>query len=158
MATLSQIQLMKRIAFPLALVLSSFLCHVMAQKPSLDHIALYVTDLAKSSRFYSEVLQLDSLPEPFRDGKHAWFSLGGVLQLHLISGAENLPEPPKRNHICFSATSLNPFIDRLKKAGISWEDLQGVEKGITRRPDGVQQIYFRDPDGYWIEANDGAKK
>ena len=158
MATLSQIQSMKRTAFTIALVLSSFLCPVMAQKPRLDHIALYVSDLVKSTRFYSEVLQLDSLPEPFRDGKHAWFSLGGDLQLHLISGADSLPEQPKRNHICFSSTSLTPFIDRLKKAGIPWEDLQGVQKGITRRPDGVQQIYFRDPDGYWIEANDGARK
>jgi lactoylglutathione lyase len=22
------------------------------------------------------------------------------------------------------------------------------------RPDGVRQIYFQDPDGYWIEVND----
>jgi lactoylglutathione lyase len=25
---------------------------------------------------------------------------------------------------------------------------------ITTRVDGVKQIYFKDPDGYWIEIND----
>tara|TARA_R110000868_G_scaffold1389_10_gene10744 strand:+ start:3320 stop:3502 length:183 start_codon:yes stop_codon:yes gene_type:complete len=24
---------------------------------------------------------------------------------------------------------------------------------ITKRPDGVKQIYLQDPDGYWIEVN-----
>jgi catechol-2,3-dioxygenase len=47
----------------------------MSQQPVLDHIAIYVTDLKKSSAFYRDVLGLDSLPEPFRDGKHAWFAI-----------------------------------------------------------------------------------
>jgi len=25
---------------------------------------------------------------------------------------------------------------------------------VQLRPDGIQQIYFQDPDGYWIEVND----
>ena len=149
---------MKLLITTLSLLVSSFLCSSMAQKPGLDHIALYVTDLQKSSQFYRDVIGLDSLPEPFRDGKHAWFSLGGNIQLHLISGAEVLPDQPKRTHICFSLHALTPFIERLTRAGMGWEDLQGVKKAITKRPDGIQQIYFRDPDGYWIEANDGAGK
>jgi lactoylglutathione lyase len=130
----------------------------MAQKPVLDHFALYVVDLKKSTQLYSEVMQLDTIAEPFHDGKHAWFSIGPGLQLHLIEGAVKTAEPPKRNHICFSFPALGLFTDRLAKAGIAWEDLQGKTKGITKRPDGVQQIYFRDPDGYWIEANDAAGK
>jgi hypothetical protein len=46
---------------------------------------------------------------------------------------------------------LQDFITRLTKAGIAYEDLQGTPGAITLRPDGIQQIYFRDPDGYWIE-------
>jgi hypothetical protein len=41
----------------------------MSQQPVLDHIAIYVADLIKSSTFYRDLLGLDSLPEPFRDGK-----------------------------------------------------------------------------------------
>jgi len=25
---------------------------------------------------------------------------------------------------------------------------------VTTRPDGVHQIWFQDPDGYWLEIND----
>jgi hypothetical protein len=37
----------------------------MSQQPILDHIAIYVTDLKESSAFHRDVLDLDSLPEPF---------------------------------------------------------------------------------------------
>ena len=113
----------------------------MSQQPVLDHIAIYVTDLKKSSAFYRDVLGLDSLPEPFHDGKHAWFAIGPGKQLHIIEGATSRADQPKRNHTCFRIASLQEFIIRL-----------------TLRPDGIQQIYFRDPDGYWIEMNDAGKQ
>jgi lactoylglutathione lyase len=53
---------------------------------------------------------------------------------------------------------LQDFITRLTKAGIAYEDLKGTPGAITLRPDGIQQIYFRDPDGYWIEMNDVGKQ
>jgi lactoylglutathione lyase len=46
------------------------------------------------------------------------------------------------------------FVDRLKKNNIVFEDVSGNQGAITKRVDGVQQIWFRDPDGYWIEVND----
>jgi lactoylglutathione lyase len=42
----------------------------------------------------------------------------------------------------------------LKKANIPFEDWAGKSGAITLRVDGVKQIYFQDPDGYWIEIND----
>jgi hypothetical protein len=98
-----------------------------------------------------DVLGLDSLPEPFRDGKHAWFAIGQGKQLHIIEGATNPTDQPKRNHTCFRIASLQDFITRLTKAGFAYEDLQGTPGAIKLRPDGIQQIYFRDPDGYWVE-------
>jgi lactoylglutathione lyase len=129
-----------------------------SKMPVLDHIAIYVTDLKKSSAFYRDVLGLDSVPEPFRDGKHAWFAIGQGKQLHIIEGATSRTDQPKRNHTCFRIASLQDFITRLTKAGIAYEDLQGTPGAITLRPDGIQQIYFRDPDGYWIEMNDAGKQ
>src|ERR1700733_16260069 len=67
-------------------------------------------------------------------------------------------DKPKRNHTCFRIASLQDFITRLTKAAIAYEDLQGTPGAITLRPDGIQQIYFRDPDGYWIEMNDADKQ
>ena len=37
----------------------------------------------------------------------------------------------------------------------SFETWTGVPLETNDRPDGVKQVYFQDPDGYWIEVNDG---
>jgi lactoylglutathione lyase len=52
--------------------------------------------------------------------------------------------------------SVPDFVERLKQSNIAWEDWPGGKGTITTRPDGVKQIYFQDPDGYWIEVNDDA--
>ena len=143
---------LKRIFCFLMIVIS---CHQsFAQKTKLDHISIYVKDLKKSVAFYQNVMQLDTIPEPFHDGKHAWFKIGEGLQMHVISGATENIIQPKRNHICFSTRSIPDFILSLSKAGIVYEDLQGKPNTIQKRVDGVQQIYFKDPDGNWIEVND----
>ena len=149
---------MKWLSLPLFLCSFVLASSARAQSASLDHIAVYVTDLQRSAAFYGSILKLDTIPEPFHDGKHAWFTLGGGAQLHLISGATTLPARPKNHHLCFRFTTLTPFIDRLKTAGIPYEDWAGKPSAITLRPDGVHQIYLKDPDGYWIEVNDAAGK
>ncbi|MBD0368038.1 MAG: VOC family protein, partial [Flavisolibacter sp.] len=50
----------------------------------LNHIAITVKNLEKSASFYRNLLQLDTIPEPFKDGKHAWFRVGEHSQLHVI--------------------------------------------------------------------------
>ena len=50
------------------------------------------------------------------------------------------------------------FLKRFKRQYTSKGDLLGTPGAITLRPDGIQQIYFRDPDGYWIEMNDAGKQ
>ena len=71
----------------------------------------------------------------------------------------NQPDRPTEKKSCLlSHASLQDFITRLRKACIAYEDLQGTPGAITLRPDGIQQIYFRDPDGYWIEMNDAGKQ
>ena len=125
-----------------------------AQKPVLNHIALYVNDLQKSTAFYKDVIGLDSVPEPFHDGKHTWLAVGDKANLHLIAGASTITDHDKNSHLCFSVFSVDAFIPRLKQAGIAYEDWPGKPQSITLRVDGVKQIYFKDPDGYWVEIND----
>ena len=55
---------------------------------TLNHIAVYVHELKQSTHFYENVLMLRKIDEPFKDGKHTWFTLGPAGQLHLIQGAE----------------------------------------------------------------------
>lgn len=127
----------------------------MAQqkRPVLNHIALYVVDLDKSTAFYRDVLQIDTIPEPFHDGKHSWFKISEHGQLHLISGAAGVTAHDKNAHLCFSVPDMADFITRLKKYQIPYANWQGQPGTITRRVDGVSQIYLQDPDGYWIEIN-----
>jgi lactoylglutathione lyase len=123
-------------------------------KASLNHIALYVVDLKKSSFFYQDIIGLDTIPEPFHDGKHTWFSIGPKSHLHVIQGANAPIFHEKQNHLCFTVPSVDEFIKNLDKQKVEYEDLNGTKNTITKRVDGVKQIYFKDPDGYWIEVND----
>jgi lactoylglutathione lyase len=141
----------------LAIVLLVFFAahNVVAQvKPTLNHIAIYVVDLQKSTVFYRDVIGIDTIPEPFHDGRHTWFRIGPLSHLHVISGAAGPVAHDKNAHLCFRVDAVGPFSERLKKAGVSFEDWAGTKDAITTRVDGVKQIYFKDPDGYWIEVND----
>jgi len=123
-------------------------------KPVLNHIAIYVVDLQKSTVFYRDLIGIDTIPEPFHDGKHTWFRIGPVSHLHVIAGAKAATTHDKNVHLCFRVDSVSPFIEKLKKAGIVYEDYAGNKGAVTTRVDGVKQIWFMDPDGYWIEIND----
>ncbi|MFM7357642.1 MAG: VOC family protein [Sediminibacterium sp.] len=123
-------------------------------KARINHLAIYVVDLQKSASFYSELFSFDTLPEPFHDNRHAWFSIGPGIALHIIQGA---PEPKEyflNNHICFSVESTNDLVYQLRQKGITFYNAQGEKGLITTRIDGVKQVWIRDPDGYYIEIND----
>ncbi|HMR92727.1 MAG TPA: VOC family protein [Chitinophagaceae bacterium] len=128
--------------------------HTYKQKPRINHLALFVTDLKKSTDFYQQVIGLDTIPDPFRDGKHTWFSMGGKSQLHLIAGADSLPGQPKSHHLCFSVESTDGFIENLEARSVAYENWAGEANATTTRTDGVKQLWLQDPDGYWIEIND----
>jgi lactoylglutathione lyase len=120
---------------------------------ALNHIAVHVVDLEKSTAFYEKVLQLQKIPEPFKDGLHTWFTLGAAGQLHLIQGAGKAITHNKNEHLCFSVKSIEDFIANLATHKITYTNWPGTANAPTVRVDGVKQIYFQDPDGHWIEIN-----
>jgi lactoylglutathione lyase len=127
------------------------------QHPVLNHIAVYVKDLKASTDFYINIVQLDTIPEPFHDGRHTWFRAGVNSHLHLIQGASSITAHDKNNHLCFSVASVKDFTTLLDKNKIEYENWAGEKNTVTKRVDGVLQIYFKDPDGYWLEINDATK-
>lgn len=144
---------MKSLLLLLYLVAMTSIVNSQPQRPVVNHIALHVKDLQKTVAFYQNIIGLDTIPEPFHDGNHTWFSMGSA-QLHLIGKAKEISLQSKQSHICFSVASVEDFTERLKKAGLLYEDVKGQANSITTRADGVKQIYFKDPDGYWLEVND----
>jgi lactoylglutathione lyase len=142
----------------LACITFPVLCHAQPKPmPRLNHIAIYVMNLEKSTQFYRDIIGLDTIPEPFHDGRHTWFSIGPKSHLHVISGAAKVESHEKNAHLCFSVSSVDEFIANLQKHQVAYEDWGGQHNTITKRVDGVKQIYFKDPDGYWIEINDATE-
>jgi lactoylglutathione lyase len=148
-----------RRSFALLIVLCSITKVSFSQKqhPVLNHIAIYVKDLKISTDFYTNIVQLDTIPEPFHDGRHTWFSVGDKSHLHLIQGAAAVTAHEKNSHLCFSVASVQIFIQLLEQNKIEYENWIGEKNAVTKRVDGVQQIYFKDPDGYWLEINDATR-
>jgi lactoylglutathione lyase len=133
-----------------------FAADAVAQKQPvvLNHIAHYVVNLKTSTDFYMGIVGLDTIPEPFHDGRHTWFKVGYKSHLHLIQGALAKKEQDKNSHLCFSVASTEDFAKVLKKSNIEYENWVGEKYALTNRVDGVKQLYFKDPDGYWLEIND----
>ena len=148
---------MKNISILLLLV-SSFVFNqtltAQTKSPRINHIAFSVLDLKRSTDFYAKVLHLDTIPEPFHDGRHTWFAIGDVSHLHLIQNPGPIITPSKNTHLCFTIASVDDFVEVLKKANVPYEDWSGKANSVTTRVDKVKQVYFQDPDGYWIEIND----
>ena len=120
---------------------------------TLNHIGIYVTNLQVSTAFYENILSLQQIPEPFHDGKHTWFTIGRAGHLHLIQGDPKQYQRDRNDHLCFSVKSIEAFIANLDKNKIEYTNWPGDKKEPTIRPDGVKQIYFKDPDGHLIEIN-----
>jgi len=123
-------------------------------KSHINHTAIYVVDIQKTGDFYSNIIGLDTVPEPFHDGKHIWYSTGAHTMLHVIAGATAKKDYYKNQHTCFTVPDFNQFIKKLQALNWPYEDVAGNKNAITTRVDGVHQIWLQDPDGYWLEIND----
>ena len=150
----SKISLMKKVCPVIILFCLTIAASVHGQSPTFNHQAVYVVDLKASTEFYQNVLMLPKLEEPFHDGKHSWFKTGAHCQLHVIQGAKSVTAHDVDVHMSFSVASLTEFMAHLDKLHVKYTNFKGDSNLPQVRPDGVRQVYFQDPDGYWIEVND----
>jgi lactoylglutathione lyase len=120
---------------------------------TFDHIAIFVADVDRSAAFYEQLLQLERTPEPFHDGLHIWVRIGAGASLHIVGGALEQAPHDITHHLAFRTDRLDDVLARLEAAGVAYRNFVGDAK-INTRPDGVRQVYFQDPDGYWLEVNE----
>jgi lactoylglutathione lyase len=132
---------------------SSWKMHDDSPRPIFNHLTVYVKDLKVSSDFYEKIIGLEKMPEPFHDGRHTWFHTGGPGQLHVVSGNTEMDKHNINVHLAFSVKSLPDFITHLKSEKIKFGNWAQTSETPEVRPDGINQIYLQDPDGYWIEVN-----
>ncbi|MBZ9729290.1 VOC family protein [Salegentibacter sp. JZCK2] len=112
-----------------------------------------VKDLKTSVNFYGNVLGLEQISNGGLGDHIKWFQLNNKVQLHLVE-SEEVVEKNKGVHSAFNTDDLSEFMGFLRTKNIPFENWKGEKNTITNRPDGIRQIYFQDPDGYWIEVND----
>lgn len=121
---------------------------------TFDHYTIKVSDLEVSASFYSEVLGLDEIENRTRKPYIRWFSLGNDTELHIVEGEADDIQINIGVHLALKLGDFDGFIDHLKSHRIKPHNSKGKPGKITTRADGVRQVYFPDPDGYWIEVNE----
>ena len=119
-----------------------------------NHQALLVNDLNQSGDFYNNILGFEEIEVGAgQNPPKRWFKSEDGMEIHLISTKEKLKSIPKGVHMAFSVKNFDLFINNLKGNNITYGNWRGDENQIQLRNDGYKQIFFQDPQGYWIEVN-----
>ena len=120
---------------------------------SFNHIALSVKDVNESIDFYKKVLQLTEIKNTASNSKTRWLSISEGKQLHLIPRPDAEIKTNKALHFALATASLHRCVKHLEELKVEYSDwLDTPDKDYIRK-DGIVQIYFQDPNGYWIEIN-----
>ena len=120
---------------------------------SFNHVALSVKDVNVSTEFYTGVLNLEIIPLPPEAKNVKWISMGDGKELHLLSIFKDEIKTDKAIHLALSTANFDAFVQKLTTMNIEYSDFPGNLNKINLRPDGIEQVFFQDPDGYWIEVN-----
>jgi catechol 2,3-dioxygenase-like lactoylglutathione lyase family enzyme len=125
----------------------------------LDHIAVHVADIKSSAAFYEGIFGFRELKNPFPGGGGViWLDAGNGVAMHIFGGRTSKVTDERERHFAVTVADLSHVTDFLASHGMDWQNFDGVSGEVQTRPDGVQQLFFRDPDGYWVEVNDALKR
>jgi glyoxylase I family protein len=113
----------------------------------VDHVSFAVRDLARSLRFYRDVLGLEPAERPDLGIPGAWLQAGAA-QVHLIevpadfdAGTPPAALNPAAGHAAFGIDDYDAALERLRAHGLEVLAL-GASAG---------QMWVKDPDGHVIE-------
>ncbi len=121
-------------------------------KFKVNHIAISVTNVEESVNFYKKILNLREIQNTASNSKTRWLQFDDGRQFHLIPRVYKTITN-KAVHLALTTNNFESFIKKLMEFNINYEDWLGTSKRDYVRNDGVLQVYFQDPDGYWIEVN-----
>ena len=115
----------------------------------LRHLALRVTDLAKSRAFYQGILGMSVVWEPDRENLYLSSGIDN-LALHQIPAGASLQQGEGQflDHFGFIAENeagVDQIAMKMKKAGVP------ILKPVKRHRDGSYSFYMADPDGNAIQ-------
>ena len=125
---------------------------------SFNHIALSVTNVDASVAFYQKVLQLKEIENTASNSKTRWLAFGDGKQLHPIPRPNAEIKTNKAVHFALTTANFSAFVACLKELNIPYSDWQNTPNKEYIRKDGIKQVYFQDPDEYWIEVNNDIRQ
>jgi len=120
---------------------------------TLNHFALSVKDVNRSAEFYGGVLKFQEITNKTKVDGIRWFSMGEGKELHLISTIKENVTVNRAVHLAMTTPNFESFVKVLETKNVAYSDWPGTPNKINIRADGIKQIFFQDPDGYWIEVN-----
>lgn len=123
------------------------------QEFTFNHIAISVKDVAKSVDFYQRVFNLEEIENTASVSETRWLMLTKNAQIHIIPRPNFEIKINKAVHFAISTQDLKSFVKHLDNLKIEYSDWKNTPNKDYIRDDGINQIYFQDPDGYWIEVN-----
>lgn len=124
---------------------------------TFNHLALSVKDVNRSADFYMNILKLPEITNRSKFEGVRWFSIGEGKELHLISIVKENVAVNKAIHFALTTTNFDAFVAMLDKMKIAYSDWPGLPNKVHIRADGMKQVFFQDPDGYWLEINSVAE-
>jgi catechol 2,3-dioxygenase-like lactoylglutathione lyase family enzyme len=151
---------MKKTQLILTIVLCSSYSIAQSYDLEFDHYTILVKNLEKSAEFYENILQLKEVDTPWGEDLALpvlFFDIGNNQQLHVTQQENESIKLSKIIHIAYTVKDFDGYLEFLNEKGIEYGDWSGKNKKFQTRIDGVKQIYFQDPDGYWIEINNNAQ-
>lgn len=120
---------------------------------TFNHIALSVKDVDQSVEFYQKALQLKEIENTASNSKTRWLLFNEGKQIHLIPRPDSEIKINKAVHFALSTSDFDSFLTTLKELKIEYSDWLNTPNKDYIRKDGIKQVYFQDPNGYWIEVN-----
>jgi lactoylglutathione lyase len=120
---------------------------------TVNHLAISVKDVNRAAEFYGNVLKFKEITNRSKFEGVRWFSVGEGKELHLISIVKEDVTLNKAIHLAFTTANFDAFVAMLDKMKIAYSDWPGAPNKVNVRADGMKQVFFQDPDGYWLEVN-----
>jgi catechol 2,3-dioxygenase-like lactoylglutathione lyase family enzyme len=109
----------------------------------INHVSVHALDLDVSEAFYSELFGMTRLPTPDFGHPVRWLKVGDT-QVHLFL---RLVEAPTNHHFALTVDDLEAVYRKARERGAL------DSPRVRRLPDGVAQMYLRDPSGNLVECN-----
>jgi lactoylglutathione lyase len=151
--------MMRKITILFLMIVSTGVLYAQTKSSiTINHLALSVKNVDASAEFYKTVLGLEEITNRTKNPGIRWFSLGEGKELHLISTVPGNIMITKAVHLGLTNSNFDTFVKALEANKVTYSDWPGTANTISTRADGVKQVFFQDPDGYWIEVNNVSTK